>query len=115
MKGRVEHTIPFGPLTEYYIRMLYLTQPYTAFSKPVKELTQRLDIPKWVLHDLRRTWATNAPRLQIPPHITERFLAHSNPEGKIAAIYNRYMYTEPMREAIKAQENHIADLVTPLL
>ena len=60
-----------------------------------------INIDPWTLHDLRRTWSTNAARLDIPPHITERVLSHVAPEGKVAAIYNRYRYEDEMRAAMK--------------
>lgn len=113
MKTKREHRVPYvypadfllmrnGSYKGYYFSPASaIGQPFSAWSKNKDQLDRMIDIDPWTLHDLRRTWSTNAARLDIPPHITERVLSHVAPEGKVAAIYNRYRYEDEMRAAMK--------------
>jgi len=56
-------------------------------------------------------WSTNAARLDVPPHITERVLAHVAPEGKISAVYNRFKYENEMRDAMQKMPDFITSLL----
>ena len=123
MKAGQPHVLPFSTLSEYLVRSatpahgFYFTppsavgQPFTAWSKNKAALDRLVDLDHWTLHDLRRTWSTNAARIDIAPHITERVLAHVAPEGKVASIYNGFKYENEMREAMQK----MADFITSLL
>jgi integrase len=123
MKANKEHVLPFGTITEELLRSVTPTQgyyfspngigrPFTAWSKNKAALDKLLDFDApFTIHDLRRTWSTNAPRLDIPPHITERVLAHKHPHGKIAAIYDRFRYTAELRSAIEKMESFVVNLL----
>ena len=64
----------------------------------------------WILHDLRRTFATNLAALAVPPHITERLLNHATGTiSGVAAIYNRFL--DEMRAAIALWEERLAWLL----
>lgn len=89
-------------------------RPFTAWSKNKAALDKLLDLDHWTLHHLRRTWSTNAARLEIPPHITERVLAHVAPEGKISAIYNRFKYENEIRDAMQKMSDFIASLLVEI-
>jgi len=123
MKAGQPHTLPFSTLAEYLVRKevpidgFYFTplakigQPFTAWSKNKAALDKLVDLDHWTLHDLRRTWSTNAARLDVPPHITERVLAHVAPEGKVASIYNRFKYENEMRDAMQTMADFVASLL----
>jgi len=59
-------------------------------------------MPKWTLHDLRRTAATTmADRLGVFPHIIEAILNHvSGHKSGVAGVYNLAKYENEMREAL---------------
>lgn len=124
MKNNQEHILPFGPVTESLLRQAkpiagYLfspidivPRPFSNWSASRKRFDNRCDISvHWTLHDLRRTWATTAARLDVEPHIIERVLSHiTGTVSPVARIYNRWKYIEPMRDAVERVESHIARL-----
>lgn len=80
-----------------------------ADSKPLP-----VEIPGWILHDLRRTVATGMARLGVQPHVVDKVLNHTS--GKIrgvAAVYNRFEYLKERRVALDAWGGYVTDLVTP--
>ncbi len=127
MKNNRDHIVPFGNLTAYLLMRAapidgyYFSppglagHPYTAWSKNKRALDGRLpDMDPWTLHDLRRTWSTNAARLDIAPHITDRVLSHvTGSLSPIARVYNRFKYEAEMRVAIQRMESHLLELVNP--
>ncbi|MEZ5844835.1 MAG: site-specific integrase [Hyphomicrobiaceae bacterium] len=127
MKNSRDHALPFGDLTDYLLRTTMANQgyyfspeglaghPFCAWSKNKRRLDALLpDVDPWTLHDLRRTWSTNAARLDIPPHITDRVLSHvTGSLSPIARIYNRFKYEGEMRDAVRRMESHIIELVRP--
>jgi len=69
-------------------------------------------MPRWTLHDLRRTAATMmADRLGVLPHIVEAILNHvSGHRAGVAGVYNRARYEGEMREALERWAGHVAGL-----
>ena len=68
----------------------------------------RRAIPHWVVHDLRRTFATGCAELRIPIEHSEAALNHvSGSMGGIAGVYHLYRYAaekrgkHPVRAAAK--------------
>ncbi len=122
MKAGKAHTLPFGEETvrqlglvrgcgDLYFSPPGLNRPFSAWSKNKVALDKKIELTHWTIHDLRRTWSTNAPRLDIAPDITERVLAHSTPGGsRIAAVYNHYHYEPQMRDAILKMEAFVTGL-----
>lgn len=69
-------------------------------------------LPRFTLHDLRRTAATGMAEIGIQPHIIEAVLNHtSGHKGGVAGIYNRAGYAEPMRVALERWADHVAGIV----
>ena len=123
MKAGKGHVLPFSTLSEYVLRGVVpsggyyfspvsaIGQPFTAWSKSKVRLDALVNLDPFTLHDARRTWSTNAARLDIAPHIAERVLAHSAPEGRVAGIYNRYRYENEMREAMEKMSTFLMSLI----
>jgi integrase len=84
---------------------------FQGWSKCKAELDAKLNIPDWVIHDIRRTVATRmaeAP-VSIQPHIIEAVLNHvSGHKGGIAGIYNKATYWTEKRDALDRWEHHLA-------
>lgn len=112
MKARKPHTHYFSTGADFYLRLLTHQSKFTSWPVFMRQLRNQLTIPHFTPHDLRRTYATLSAEVGIPPHITERLLAHSQPEGHIASIYNRYRYEKHLREAAELIESHILTIVT---
>lgn len=125
MKNNQAHTIPMSSLAEYVLRCsqpidgyyfspVGLTgHPFTAWSKSKVALDRQLpEMDTWTLHDLRRTWATNAARLDIEPQVTDRVLSHtSGTIGPVAKIYNRWNYWDGMVTAMNRMNSHIREAI----
>jgi len=58
-----------------------------------------VEMPSWVLHDLRRTFATGLGELGIAPHVIEACLNHRTFKSGVAGTYNRAALEAPMRHA----------------
>lgn len=71
----------------------------------------RVTIPPFVIHDLRRTTATGLANMGYPPHVVEAVLNHkSGTRRGVAGIYNRSRYVEECRAALDAWARRIEDL-----
>ena len=125
MKNNREHVLPFGTLTNYVlmwatpVKGYYFSptslvgRPFSAWSKNKRRLDKMLpDMEPWTLHDLRRTWSTNAARLDVPPHIIDRVLSHvTGTLSPVARVYNRYKYETAVRDAVRRVESHVMELI----
>lgn len=125
MKNSTAHMIPIRSLAEFVMRGVvpfegyffspvgFAGHPFSAWSKSRRKLDSLLpEMDPWTLHDLRRTWATNAARLDVPPQITDRVLSHSTGTiGPVARVYNRWNYWDGMVEAMNKMNSHILQLV----
>jgi integrase len=59
--------------------------------------------PRWVLHDLRRTVATNLQRLGVRLEVTEAILNHlSGSRAGIVGVYQRHNWADEKRAALDA-------------
>lgn len=85
--------------------------PITGFSKPKIELDKKLDMPSWVLHDLRRTARSLLSRVGVKPHIAERTLGHAIPG--VAGIYDRHAYFDEIGDALAQLAGQIERIVHP--
>jgi integrase len=71
-------------------------------------------IPRFTLHDLRRSAATGMASINIAPHVVERILNHTGGTIRgVAAIYNKAQYLPEREQALKAWGNYVEALVNP--
>lgn len=81
-----------------------------AIPKAVIRLQERLGIPQWTPHDLRRTFATQlGETLHIDPVVIEKCLGHKMP--KIMATYNKNEMLPQRKEALNQWGKYIEELV----
>jgi integrase len=70
-------------------------------------------IPGWVLHDLRRTVATNLQRLGVRLEVTEAVLNHiAGSRAGIVGIYQRHDYAAEKRQALDAWARRLEAIVS---
>jgi integrase len=70
-------------------------------------------IPGWVLHDLRRTVATNLQRLGVRLDVTEAVLNHvSGSRAGIVAVYQRHDYAAEKRAALDSWSRKLDAIVS---
>ena len=137
-KNHRTHIVPLPPLARDilaaipriesaagYLFTLSGARPVTSFSGAKAQLdaamltVAREDdpasavVPRWTLHDLRRTAATGMAELGIAPHIVEACLNHvSGAKAGVAGVYNRAAYAPEKAAALERWANHIAGLVS---
>lgn len=122
MKGRREHTIPYGDVTQRILDSLPATgllfpsedphKPMSGFTKRKAEFDKRAGLSAYTFHDLRRTMRSGMAEIGIPPHIGERLLDHrTGAMSEIAAIYDRYGYRDEMRAAVEKWERRLVELL----
>jgi integrase len=71
-------------------------------------------VPPWTIHDLRRTAATGMAGLRIAPHVVDKILNHvSGKISGVAAIYNRFEYSDERRAALEAWGRYVENLINP--
>jgi len=69
-------------------------------------------LPRWTLHDLRRTTATRMADLGVAPHIIEAVLNHvSGHKAGVAGIYNRSTYEREKRIALDPWATHLTAII----
>jgi integrase len=88
------------------------TSPVSGWSKIKNRMDQRMNIPHWRLHDLRRTAATGMAEIGIAPHIVEAALNHvSGAKAGVAGVYNRAQYAAEKKAALARWAQHVLALV----
>ncbi len=100
-------------LGEYVISGADSISPITdrAIPRAVIRLQERIGIPKWTAHDLRRTFATQlGETLNIDPVVIEKCLGHKMP--KIMATYNKNEMLPQRKEALEKWTDYVIELVS---
>ena len=102
MKGKLEHTLPLGPLTlarlaqrKKEARSSVFVFPGASGDKPLERLSERFttrlkdasgDVFEWSPHDLRRTVLTMLEAMDVSAYALKRIAAHSE-KGDVTAGY----------------------------
>ncbi|HVQ71169.1 MAG TPA: integrase arm-type DNA-binding domain-containing protein [Bradyrhizobium sp.] len=91
----------------------YGDKPLNSFSQGAEDIRKLLPatMPRWTLHDLRRTARTLMTDLRIDDRIAEQVLGHTI-EG-VESVYNLSQYFEQKAEAIAKLAGYIQQLVEP--
>ncbi|KTD64275.1 phage-related integrase [Legionella spiritensis] len=81
-----------------------------AMPRAVIRIQERVGIPQWTAHDLRRTFATQlGETLNVDPVVIEKCLGHKMP--KIMATYNKNEMLPQRKEALEKWSDLINNLV----
>jgi len=124
-----ENTVPLTKMVREYLGtpkasgFLFSTtngqKPFSGFSKckavldaAIAELRQREGrppMPRWTLHDLRRTSRSLMSRARVSADHAERVVGHVIPG--VRGVYDRYSYVEEKRDALE----RLTALVTRIL
>ncbi|HEY1612246.1 MAG TPA: integrase arm-type DNA-binding domain-containing protein [Rhizomicrobium sp.] len=109
-KNGREHTFPVGTITlRLLIAIPFETLP--NFARHKAKLDEASGVYGWVLHDLRRTFASGLASLGVPIPVVEKLLNHvSGTFAGIVGVYHRYDYAKEMREAVELWQKHIQTL-----
>lgn len=91
---------------------------FTGYAKGKLKLDRLIEehlgepLPPWRLHDLRRTLATNFQRLGVRFEVTEAILNHVGAaRAGVAGIYQRHDWKDEKRDALKAWNEHLSEVM----
>ena len=81
-----------------------------ALPRAIKRIEDRIGIPSWTAHDLRRTFATQlGEALHVDPVVIEKCLGHKMP--RIMATYNKNEMLPQRKEALDRWAQFVEDLL----
>lgn len=81
-----------------------------ALPRGIRRIQERVGIPAWTAHDLRRTFATQlGETLQVDPVVIEKCLGHKMP--RIMATYNKNEMMPQRKEALENWARCIEGLI----
>ena len=82
------------------------------WSRAKARLDELVNIPAWVVHDIRRTTATGLQKLGVPLQVTEAILGHeSGSKAGVVGIYQRHNYSTEKTSALEAWGAHVMALL----
>jgi integrase len=120
-KNKQEHVVPLSDLANEILAGIArregrehvfgrtVAAGFSGWSSAKAEFDAVVNIPEWVVHDLRRTVRTGIDKLGILPHVCEAVLNHL-PE-KLIRTYNRNTYETEKRNALNAWAHHLKTIV----
>jgi len=123
MKMNEDVTIPLPPLAVKILRSLPRASnarlfPVMSYSRvkdfidaQIKRLNGGKALPRWTLHDLRRTFRTGLSTIGIAPHIAELCIAHA--QQGMRKVYDQHRYNAEKRKAFAAWEGQLMGIVDP--
>lgn len=124
MKGKKPHTLPIGQFAWSIIakhpqptELVFPgrddpDKPWNGWGRCTRAMNATAGVSDYVLHDLRRTYATIMQRIGVPLHVVEKLLAHqSGSFSGIVGVYQRHQYLDEMREAVATYESHLKKLI----
>jgi integrase len=91
----------------------------TGYSRAKADLDKGIareggDLPRWTLHDLRRTTASGMARLGINLPVIEKVLNHTSGSfAGIVGVYQRHHFSDEKRNALETWARFVQSLLTP--
>jgi integrase len=85
---------------------------FTLWGGTRREISGRIGLPHWTIHDIRRSVATGMAGIGIQPHIIEAVLNHvGGHKAGVAGIYNRATYAAEKAVALVRWDEQVRSLV----
>ncbi len=85
---------------------------FKGFSPCKRAFDKKIgDLPRWTLHDLRRTARSLMARAGVRPDIAERVMGHAI--GGVEGIYDRHEYLDEKADALRRLAGQIALILHP--
>jgi integrase len=116
-----DHVVPLSQAAQVVLAKLPLEgfvftttggeKPITAFWKFKEDFDKIVPLPRWTLHDLRRTARSLMSRAGVPTDHAERCLGHVI--GGVRGVYDRHEYLEEKRFAFEALASLVERIVNP--
>ncbi|MGL5468654.1 MAG: tyrosine-type recombinase/integrase, partial [Shewanella sp.] len=77
-----------------------------------ERVRDKLDLPYWRMHDMRRTLSTRLSEERVLPQVTEKMLGHRM--AGVMAIYNLHDWIDEQREAYELWDKKLMEAVKSL-
>ena len=84
---------------------------FNGFSEGKKAFDAKVPIPRWTIHDLRRTSRSLMSRAGVRPDIAERVLGHAI--RGVEGVYDRHWYREEKADALRRLAALIDTIISP--
>ena len=129
-KTKVENVVPLSRATLQLIgpvrkKFIFSTngerRAFSELSKSKAELDRKISelrardgrkaMPRWVLHDLRRTARSLMSRAGVPSDIAERVLGHTI--GGVRAVYDRHDFLVEKADALEKLAALVDRIINP--
>ncbi|ESY52082.1 hypothetical protein X744_22360 [Mesorhizobium sp. LNJC372A00] len=111
-KNDREHTFPLSTFGTVMLGEIPGANVFNDWQRQKGKLDEASGVTGWVLHDLRRTFATGLAALGVPIHITERLLNHvSGTQSGIISVYQLHEYWSEQVAAMNAWEKRVLSIV----
>jgi integrase len=102
------HTHLIKPRGEF----VFGKRPLADWARAKKRLDANVEIPAWVIHDLRRTAATGLQKLGTSLQVVESILGHTaGSRAGVIGIYQRHDYAAEKASALEAWGAHVKNIV----
>ena len=85
-------------------------RPLSNLTEVTRKISTDMAIPRFTVHDLRRTAATGMASMGIDRLTVSRILNHK--EGGITQLYDRFSYDEPKRDALEAWATRLQQIIS---
>jgi integrase len=118
-KNKREHFIPLAPMAAALLAKVDKKQDYmfsfgrlpvSGFAQAKRGLDQFVKLDDFVIHDLRRTFATRLASLKVPTPVIEACMNHTPP--KLIRTYHHYNYAEERAAAYVAWEAKLKEILS---
>jgi integrase len=116
LAAAVVELLAAAPRLGAYAASLTGKRPITEFAAIKNAIDALLppDTPRWVIHDLRRSFASGLARLGVGLPVIERALNHVSGSFRgVVGIYQRHDYQHEIRAATETWASHILALGRP--
>ena len=84
-------------------------EPLRGLSPVTRSIWPALDIPRFTVHDLRRSAATGMTSMGIDRSLVGKILNHS--DRSTTSIYDRFAYDAPKRNALNSWAARLQEIV----
>jgi integrase len=89
---------------------------FQSWSDGKRALDEKIGIPAWRHHHIRRSVSTHLGHHGTPPHVVDSLTGHvvgkAEKRTKVSITYNRSPYAAEVRAALVMWSDHLAELVT---
>lgn len=104
---------PINPIKSYEVRTMTHDIKANLPHTPESKVIDRLKIPHFTPHDLRRTAATRWAEMGISGDLIDRLQNHITKQKQgVGHIYNRYSYDKEKQQALEAWERKLNCIIT---